>query len=220
MSSVTFSDLSRAAYCPRQLYYARRDDDSAPPSDVRERQDLAFRYDDLRTASDGELAALPIDHPPAEYRAALDRLAARPDWGGLVAPDDRFVRLAGKDCHGVASKVLAGDPPTPTFVSPGAPPERGVWEPQTIRAVALAKALAWERERAVPRALIEYPAVGVVRTVRLTVGKTAAYRRALRAVRALDGPPPRIHDAAKCGACDYRKRCGTRTRSLRSLLGI
>lgn len=215
----TFSDLARAAYCPRQLWYARRDDDRRPPPRARERRDLAFRYAALRDADDGTLEALPLDRSPAAYRRAIAQLAERPDWDALVAPAERFARLSGKDCRGVAHKVLDGDPPVPTVVSPGTPPERGVWEPQGVRAVATAKALAWERERAVPRALVEYPAVGVVRTVRLTTRRKAAYRRALRAVRELDGPPARRHDA-RCSGCAYRERCGVRTRSLRSLIGL
>jgi len=115
------------------------------------------------------------------------------------------------------NEELDADPPVPTVVSPGEPPDNGVWEPQSVRAVAVAKALSWEREREIPRALVEYPSVGVVREVRLTTRKKAAYRRALRAARAIDGPPARVDDD-RCGACDYRDRCGVGRRSFRSLL--
>jgi len=215
-----FGSLARAAYCPRQYYYAERDGDDEPPPEARTRRDLAFRYPELREASDGELAAEPIERSPTGYRAALDGLAARDDWDELVAPSRREVLLAGRKCRGVAHKILAGDPPTPTFVSPGRPPERGVWRPQRVRAVAMAKALAWEQEREIPRALVEYPAHGVVRRVRLTTRNRAAYRETVRTLRELDGPPPRVDDEAKCAACDYREECGVRTRSLRSLLGL
>ncbi|MFB6304546.1 MAG: hypothetical protein ABEH47_05225 [Haloferacaceae archaeon] len=211
--SVTFSDLATAAYCPRQLYYARRDDDRGPPAAVRERQRLAFRYPDLRAAGTVPDA---VAVPPATYRERLERLAERDDWDRLVAADRR-VRLEGKDCHGIAHKVLA-EPPVPSVVSPGEPPDSGVWHPQRVRAVATAKALAWERERPVDRALVEYPAHGVVRTVRLTTRAKAAYRRTLRTVRRTDGVPPRIDDRSKCAACAYREECGVRTRSLRSML--
>jgi CRISPR-associated exonuclease Cas4 len=215
-----FSDLARAAYCPRQHYYAARDGDGEPPPEVRARRDLAFRYPELRGASDAELATEPIERPPPAYRAALDGLAARDDWDELVAPSRREVLLAGRECRGVAYKILAGDPPTPTFVSPGTPPERGVWRPQRVRAVAMAKALAWERGREIPAALVEYPAHGVVRRVRLTARNKAAYRETVRVLREMDGPPPRVDDEAKCTACDYREECGVRTRSLKSLLGL
>lgn len=221
---ITFSALARAAYCPRQQYYADRDEtDGRPPPTARERQSLAFRYPELRAADDAALAAEPVDRPPVAYRAALDRLATREDWTGLVDPTAREVELTGRECRGVAHKILAGDgsdPPTPTFVSPGRPPERGVWYPQRVRAVAIAKALAWERERSVPSALIEYPAHGVVRRVDLTTRNKAAYRQTVRTVRGMDGPPPRIDDDTKCSACDYREACGVRSRSLRSLLGL
>lgn len=217
---LTFGSLARAAYCPRQYYYARQEDGGEPPPAVRARRDLAFRYPALRRASDAELADEPIERPSDAYRTALDRLADRTDWDGLTDPTAREVLLTGRDCRGIAHKILAGDPPIPTFVSPGEPPARGVWRPQRVRAVAMAKALAWERGREIPSALVEYPAHGVVRRVRLTTRNRAAYRTTVRTVRDVDGPPPRIDDEAKCDACDYREECGVRTRSLRSLLGL
>lgn len=238
-SRVAASDLASAAYCPRQLYYVRREDDRSPPPEVVERQRLAFRYPELREASDEALAGLPIRVPPDEYRENLDRLAERPYWDELCDPARRDLLLTGKDCRGVAHKVLergddgtgdastdakkaedsGDDPPVPVLVSGGEPAETGVWEPQAVRAVGVAKMLAWERGREIPEALVEYPAFGVVRRVRLTVRRTARYRRVLRAIRAIDGPPARVGDDAKCAACDYRTECGVRTRSLRSLLG-
>ncbi|WP_248895663.1 CRISPR-associated protein Cas4 [Haloplanus halobius] len=217
---LTFGSLATAAYCPRQEYYARRDDADEPPPVAQARRDLAFRYPALRSASDATLAAEPIDRPPKAYRAALDRLAEREDWESLIDPAARNVLLDGRECRGIVHKLLAGDPPTPTFASPGRPPDQGVWEPQRVRAVAMAKALAWEREREIPSALIEYPAHGVVRRVDLTTRNKAIYRRTVRTVRSIDGPPPRIDDGAKCDACDYREECGVRTRSLKSLLGL
>lgn len=234
VSRVAASDLARAAYCPRQLYYARREGDRSPPDDVTDRQALAFRYPELRTANDEVLRSLPIEVPPDEYRANLDTLAERDDWGALADPPTRETLLTGKDCRGVVSKVLPGGgecdpdgasvvddpPPVPTLVAAGVPAESGVWEPQAIRAVAIAKMLAWERGRKIPEALVEYPVVGVVRSVRVTVRRAARYRELLRTVRSIDGPPPRISDDAKCDACDYRDECGVKTRSLRSLLGL
>jgi len=215
-----FSDLARAAYCPRQLYYARRDDDRDVPETARARIDLAYRYPALVDAPDATLRRLPIRRSPAAYRRNLDRLRERAEYDRLVDPAFERVFRAGKDCRGTVHKILDDDdgPPVPSVVSPGEPPENGVWESQTVRAVGVAKALAWEREREVPRALVEYPSVGVVREVRLTTRAKAAYRRALRAARAIDGPPSRVDDD-RCTACDYRDRCGTGRRTLRSLLG-
>jgi CRISPR-associated exonuclease Cas4 len=219
-----------AAYCPRQLYYARRDDDRAVPPEARARIDLAFRYPALADAPDATLRRLPIRRSPAAYRRNLDRLRDRDDFDALADPDRERAFVSGKDCHGTVQKLLAGGagderssdddaaPPVPTVVSPGEPPENGVWEPQSVRAVAVAKAVAWERGREVPRALVEYPSVGAVREVRLTTRTKAAYRRALRAARAIDGPPGRVDDD-RCSACDYRETCGVGRRSLRSLLG-
>ncbi|MFO8115972.1 MAG: hypothetical protein R6U01_11580 [Halorubrum sp.] len=236
-----FSDVARAAYCPRQLYYARREDDRAVPPDARARIDLAFRYPALVDAPDATLRRLPIRRSPAAYRRNLDRLRERDDYDRLVDPERERAFVSGKDCHGTVHKVVGGggdaaatveashpadvadtaddtDPPVPVVVSPGEPPENGVWEPQSVRAVAVAKAVAWEHERKVPRALVEYPSVGAVREVRVTTRKRAAYRRALRAARAIDGPPSRVDDD-RCSACDYREQCGVGRRSFRSLLG-
>jgi CRISPR-associated exonuclease Cas4 len=221
---ISFSDVARAAYCPRQLYYARREDDRTVPPDARARIDLAFRYPALADAPDATLRRLPVRRSPAAYRRNLDRLRGRADYDRLAAPDRERAFVSGKDCHGTVHKVLAptasgdADPPVPTVVSPGEPPENGVWEPQSVRAVAVAKAVAWERGREVPRALVEYPSVGAVREVRLTTRNKAAYRRALRAARAVDGPPSRVDDD-RCSACDYRETCGVGRRSSRSLLG-
>lgn len=266
---LAFSDLRRAAYCPRQLYYARRDDRS-PPQTVAAVKAIATRYDEFldenaiesgtrsgaRAASDGgtratadavagatsdavagttsdavagttadggagtasSAASLPIEVPPRRWEERLagasDRFDRFPD---LVDPAETEVFLAGRECHGIASKVLP-DPPMPSLVSPGKPPESGVWEPHAVWAVAAAKALSWERERRIDEAFVEYPAYGEIRRVRLTTRKKAAYRAAIREVRSLDGPPPRVEDASKCEPCDYAGECGVATRTLRTRL--
>ena len=219
---VAASALGRAVYCPRQLYYARSNDDFSPPPEVLDRRELAFRYADLLDAADEALQSLPLAIEPPEFRENLALLTQRPDWESLVDPVDRDRTLTGKDVRGVAHKLLDGcdGPPTPVLVSGGVPPPEGVWEPQAIRAVALAKALAWERGREVPQALVEYPAVGRVRSVSVTTRRAARYREALRTVRTLDGPPSRLDDDAKCDACDYQEQCGVKSRSLRSLFGL
>ena len=232
---VSFTDLATATYCPRQLYYDRREDDREPPPEATARIDLAFRYPELRDLDDAALAAEPIERPPEKYRAALDRLADRTDWGSLSDPADTRVLLDGKDARGVAHKVIdetdteapcdddghpTGDPPVPVIVSPGDPPEQGVWEPQSVRAVAAMHAISWQEGRRVRRALVEYPTHGVVRDVSLSVRRSGTYRRALRSVREMDGPPSRLSGSAKCRDCRHRSNCGVKTRSLRSLIGL
>lgn len=213
------SDLAVAAYCPRQLYY-RRDDDREVPTGVSERRALAFEYDSLIDADDATLADRPIEVSSDEYRGNLRRARDRLDcWDALVEPADRDVLLSGRECRGIAQKVIE-EPLAPSYISPGSPPDEGVWEPHSVRAVALAKALSWEREQLVERAFVEYPAYGVLRELSLTTRRKAAYRSAIRVVEAIDGPPPRLKNSAKCDSCEYRERCGTRTRSLRSLLGL
>lgn len=216
---LAFSDLREATYCPRKLYYARRDD-RTPPDEVARVRALAHRYDDVLAGDcDDELA----DHaalPPDAYRERLGRTAEScPRFDGLADPVDRDVLLTGRDCRGVVHKLLA-DPPAASLVSTGRPAENGVWKPQTVWAVAAAKALAWERETPVERTFVEYPRYGVVRTVEVTARRAAAYRRAMRTVEALDGPPPRLGDSAKCEACEYADTCGVKSRSLSSLLGL
>jgi CRISPR-associated exonuclease Cas4 len=214
----TFRDVETAAYCPRKLYYRRRDPEAYdPPERVAAVRELAFRYEEL-LADDDALARAPVALTPTQYRSRLGRSRARfDDWEALVDPDGQEVHLAGRECRGVAHKVLE-DPPRPSLVFTGDPPTNGVWEPQTVRLVAAAKALAWERERPVETAIAEYPAHGVVREVPLTTRRKATYRAALRTARAIDAPPSRVDNDAKCSPCDYREECGVQTRSLRSLL--
>ncbi len=225
MSHVAFSDLRTAAYCPRKCYYQRRqdDDDRKSPPEVTEIRELEPRYESLLEASIDDLGAEPIALPLAAYRDRLaetrQRLEETDHWKRLREPDARNVLATGRHCRGIVHKVL-GDPLEPVLVSAGKPPENGVWESQSVHAVAAAKALAWEHERSVERAWLEYPAYGAIRRIDLTTRRKAAYRRALRAVRGLDGPPARIDNRAKCGACEFAEECGVRTRTLRSLLGF
>ena len=221
MSKIPFSEVETAAYCPRKLYYRRRGEVGAPEW-VAERRDLAFRYGDLLDGPDERLADLPLAVEPAEFRANLARARRRFEaaWPAIRDPDERERLAEGRECRGIVHKVLSLDAPTPAMIFAGDPPAEGVWEPQTVRAVAAAKALSWETERSVDRAFVEYPAHGVIREIALTTRRKAAYRAAVEAVRSLDGPPPRLRGDAKCDACEYRAECGVRTRSLKSLLGL
>ncbi len=213
----TFRDVETAAYCPRKLYYRRRAGPPDVPDEVAACRSMAFEYERLLD-SDADLLAAPIEVSPTQFRSRLGRAKARLDaWDALADPPIRERMLEGRECRGVAHKVLE-DPLAPSLVFAGRPPEEGVWEPQTVRLVAAAKALSWERETAVERAYAEYPVYGVVRTVPLTTRRKAAYRRAVRTADAVDGPPSRIDNDAKCDPCEFREQCGVRTRSLRSLL--
>ena len=212
-----FRDLETAAYCARKLYHRRRDADIEIPDHVADVRNLAFEYEHLLDVDAAVLAA-PIEVSPATFRDRLTAARRALDaWNDLADPPHRDVFLAGKDCHGVAHKVLE-DPLAPSVVFAGRPPADGVWDPQSVRLVAAAKALAWERETPVERAYAEYPAYGVVREIELTVRRTGAYRRALRTAESIDGPPPRTNNEAKCDPCEYRESCTTRTRSLKSVL--
>jgi CRISPR-associated exonuclease Cas4 len=212
------SDLAIAAYCPRKLYYTQQADDRTVPESVRERRDLAFRYDELLAASNASLSAEPIDVAPVEYRTNLERSVRTVDrFDDLANPDGREVLHTGRTCRGIVHKVLT-DPPEPSMISTGTPPKQGVWEPDSVRAVAAAKALAWTREHPVDRAYVEYPTHGVVRPIEITARRRATYRRAVQATEAIDGQPPRLRGRSKCRSCEFRERCGVRSRSLRSLL--
>lgn len=213
----TFGDLATAAYCPRKLYYARRDEERGPPPEAAAVRALSAEYPALLDAPADALAARPIAVEPAEYRRRLERCRAELDcWAQLADPPEHDRLLEGRDCSGRVAKVLDG--PTPVVVSAGAPPPDGVWEPQSVRAVAAALALAYRSGADVDEALVEYPAHGVVRTVPVTGRRRARYRRTLRTVQAIDGPPARVRNREKCESCEYREECGVRTRSLRSLL--
>jgi CRISPR-associated exonuclease Cas4 len=221
-----FRDVATAAYCPRKLYYRRRqpDPDGTPP-DVDRTREVAFCYERLLDDDDA-LDRAPIAVSRTQFRSRLGAAKARLDdgvWEGLVEPDSRDVVLSGRECRGVAHKLFQDGPssggPTLSLVFAGDPPRQGVWEPQSVRLVAAAKALSWERETGVERVFAEYPAHGVVRAVELTTRRKAAYREAVRTADTIDGPPARVDTDAKCAPCEFSDRCGTRTRSLRSLLG-
>ena len=217
-----FRDVATAAYCPRKLYYRRRQpaDARETPPEVRRRRAVAFRYPEL-LADDAALRDAPVDVTPTQFRSRLGSAKARLDcWGALADPDSRDVLLTGKDCRGVAHKRFAGPAgPSLSLVFTGEPPETGVWHPQSVRLVAAAKALSWEQETPVERVYAEYPAYGVVRAVDVGPRRSAEYREAMRAARTVDSPPPRVDSDAKCQSCEFREECGVRTRSLRSLLG-
>ena len=214
-----FTDLATATYCPRKLYYKRRHGDHEPPDDVAPKRNLAYRYAKLLDP-EADLSSEPIEPTPAKYRSNLERAKARLDrWEELSAPSETRVFLEGKDAHGIVHKLLA-DPDVPVIVSPGNPPERGVWEPHSVWATAAAKALSWERNKSVEAAYVEYPTSGVVRRVRMTTHRKATYRKALRTAESIDGPPPRLRNDNRCDSCEYRGECGTKTRSLRSRLSL
>ena len=217
----SFRAVETAAYCPRKLYYRRNSPpEGDPPDEVRARREIAFAYDKL-LADERALREAPIAVTPTTFRSQLGCAKARlgEDWNHIVSPDEREGFLSGRDCHGVAHKLFACSPPSASLIFTGKPPERGVWEPQSVRLMAVAKALSWERETAVKRVFAEYPAHGIIREVPVDGRRAAAYRKALRTVQTLDGPPARVDNRAKCSPCEYRGNCGVRTRSLRSLLG-
>ena len=219
MAEHTFRELETAAYCPRKLYYRRRDGPPDVPAEVERIRRLACDYERLLT-EDAALLSAPIEPAPAtvreRLRAARDRIGA---WDALATPAETDVYLSGKDARGIAHKLVETDAgAVPSLVFTGKPPDQGVWEPQSVRLVAAAKALSWERERPVKRTVAEYPAYGVVREIEVTARRSGRYRRALRTAESIDGPPARVDNDAKCDPCEYREQCGVRTRSLRSLL--
>jgi len=219
----SFRAVETAAYCPRKLYYRRRapDEPTGTPEAVEERRNLAFAYERLLD-DDAALRAAPIEVTPTQFRSQLGRVRARlddGDWAGLVDPPGREVLLSGRDCRGIAHKLLDTSPPSASLVFAGEPPETGVWHPQSVRLMAVAKALSWEQETAVERVFAEYPAYGVVREIPVDARRTAEYREAVRIADAIDGPPARTENRAKCDPCEFSGQCGVRTRSLRSLLG-
>jgi CRISPR-associated exonuclease Cas4 len=214
----TFRALETAAYCPRKLYYRRRAGPPDVPDEVAACRSLAFEYERLLT-DDAALVAAPVEVSPTAFRSRLGSAKARLDrWSELVDPPERERTVTGREARGVVHKVLT-EPLAPSMVFAGRPPDEGVWEPQTVRLVAAAKALAWEHETPIERAYAEYPAYGVVREVPLTTRRKAAYRNAVRTAESVDGPPPRLENDDKCDPCEFREECGVRTRSLRSLLG-
>ena len=217
----SFRDVETAAYCPRKLYYRRKSpDDVDVPAEVEQVRELAFKYETL-LASDEPLEEAPLDVTPTQFRSNLGCARASLDcWDDLTAPARSNVFVSGRECYGIVHKIIESDAPSLSLVFAGKPPKQGVWEPQSVRLMAAAKALSWEREQAVERVYAEYPAHGVVREIDVDTRRSAAYRMAVRTADAIDGPPARTKQRSKCEPCEYLERCGVRTRSLRSLLNV
>jgi len=216
-----FRAVETAAYCPRKLYYRRNSPDEVddPPETVERQRALAFEYDVL-LADDSALADAPIEVTSTQFRSRLGCAKARLDaWQELVDPTDREAFLRGRECRGIAHKLLDTSPPSASMAFAGKPPETGVWHPQSVRLMAVAKALSWEEQTDVDRVFAEYPAYGIIREVPVDARRTAEYREAVRIAEAIDDPPARTSNRAKCEPCEYSSKCGVRTRSLRSLLG-
>lgn len=214
-----FREVETAAYCPRKLYYRRQSpaDEETPP-EIEAKRELAFQYERL-LEDDELLESAPIEPTPTQYRSRLGSAKARlDDWAALVDPAERDVFLDGRECRGIAHKRLETDPPTATVLFGGSPPETGVWRPQSVRLMAVAKALSWEEQATVESVYAEYPAYGVIRNIDVGARRTAAYREAVRIADAIDDPPARTDNRSKCEPCEYRSKCGVRTRSLRTLL--
>lgn len=202
----SFSELATAIWCPRKLYYRRRQRPETVREGVREHHELAFRYPDL-LATNADLDSEPIAVTPTQFRARLHAARERLPWAALVDPDDTQVHLDGREAAGVADKVL-GSPLAPSVIATVDPPTRGIWPAHSVHAVAAARALAWERGTSVDVAFVEYPTHGVIHRVLLTPRLLALYRRAIATVQSLDAPPPRFDSEIRCTHCAYRPECG------------
>ncbi len=209
--TISFSDLRVGAYCPRQLYYRRHELDRTPPSSVSTRRELAFRYPELIDCAHDKLADTAVVVSPETFqqrlREARSRLTA---WPSLIAPAARDVFVDGECGHGIVRKVLT-DPLRPVVISPGKPPQQGVWTSHTVQAVASARALTVERTPSHPvdTAFVEYPAYGVIRKLQLTPERILTYRRVRSKISDLETLPESRQSRSKCEACQYRHRCRT-----------
>ena len=104
MTKQSFSDVALAAYCPRKLYYRRREGRHDRPPEVAALRDVAFQYE-AALAPGGEeiLAEAPIAITPTQVRSNLGRAKARLDaWDALVDPSGKEVFLEGREVRGIA----------------------------------------------------------------------------------------------------------------------
>lgn len=119
-----FTDLSTAAYCPRQLYYRRKHDDFGISERAAQVRELAFQYPELLDPATDPPAAVAV-----EYRSFCDRLGAARErldrWDELADPPARDVPLKGREARGIAHKLLT-DPHAPSLTFAGEPPPQGV----------------------------------------------------------------------------------------------
>lgn len=165
------SDLSVAAYCPRQLYYRRDDDCEVPPS-VAARRELAFEYERLLAADDASLSARP--RSIGRTSGALGS-ASTAGTRSSTRPIGTASSQAGS---GEGSRARSSTTRSPPRISARIATRAGRLE-TPLRAIALAKALSWEHEVAVETAFVKYPTHGIVREIALTTRRKAAYRDAV-----------------------------------------
>ena len=91
---LTVRDVALAAYCPRKLYYRRREPDveRSPPAAVEAVRDLAFDYPAL-LADASRLQDAPIEECPAAYQSHLRGAKARLDAWDALAMGGQVVTL-------------------------------------------------------------------------------------------------------------------------------
>lgn len=210
----TFSELAQAAYCLRKLHHRRADGwERTHAGSTPDR--LSHRYDELLAGSvPSEILNLDPETVAANLKRTRETFGAI--WPSLRSPAETGVFLRGRACRGFANKIVDTDPPIPTFASSGQPPSAGVWRSHAVRAVAIGRALAWERDRSPERVLVEYPGHGIVRAVQLSERRRETYRRVLRAVDLMGTEPSRTENLSKCHTCEYEERCGPGSSSLLS----
>lgn len=96
----TFIALATAAYCPRQLYYRRRDPPDGLPAAAERAYALSERYPEFLVASDTAIRTFDLAVDPETYRRRLRALSERDCWRTLTDPPESDVLVEGRDCRG------------------------------------------------------------------------------------------------------------------------
>lgn len=217
-------ELRRAAYCPRQTYYTRHDDNESEATDVYVAvAELAHQYETFVEDPDEALrfAAELADVEPQtveeeidvdEALASLRRLRGDdPDlWTALTHPDREQLYVEADGLRGTVDKVSSTDGGyVASSVKAGTPPRRGVWPSQRVEATGVHRLLD-ARFPAAETVHVEFPKVGEVRTLEVDDADRRRVDGLLDLLESMDPdePPRRTTERGRCSSCSYRERCG------------
>jgi CRISPR-associated exonuclease Cas4 len=131
----------------------------------------------------------------------------------LILPSEVEVDLSSErlGLSGRLDRLVKKDPPLPSIIRSGLPPEEGVWRADRLRLAGYALLIEDGRKRRIDSGLVEYPKAGVIREVTIRGIDRSRVLRILDRIRQIkDGRLPDRPDGAPCDLCVLKERCDSR----------
>jgi len=178
----------------------------------RAEEELPMIYRDMVDLSDLKAAAIDIERTVPLMAAGLctklDQIIP-----SEVEVDLRSDRLG---LSGRLDRLITRDPPEPSIIRMGTPPENGIWKDDRIRLAGYALLLEDAYDQRVDRGFVEYPRAGEIRSAKI---RSTDRRRILKIrdrIRQIkEGRLPDRPKNAPCDRCPLAEKCDSR-RSLAS----